>query len=560
MNKPDETLSTSTPREISPQSTASTPASGKTLEPDGEWASELQELATRRAQAAAMGGQAALDKLKARGVMNVRERLGALLDEGTFRELGRITGKGKYDKEGFFQGLSPVNAIIGSGRIEGRKVMVSADDYSIRAGSSEATISDKWIYAERMALDLRMPLIRLVDTAGGSVKLLEQSGHSKIPGYPNWPVTQLLKAVPVVGVALGSCAGLGAVKVLMSHFSVMVRDQAQVFAAGPPVVKQAYGIEIDKNDLGGYKVHRRSALVHNEAESEEDAFEQVRRFLSYLPRHSATYARRTSTSDPVDRADDWLKSAIPKDRRKVYDPRKILKSIFDEGSVFEIGRYQAGSCITALARLNGYPVGILCSDPRVAGGAMTITSAWKMERHVKLCDTFGLPVINMVDQPGNATGPDAELQGTLLGAVRVLSTIEEVKVPWVSIIMRRAFGMAGGLHAPKYFPHLIHRFGWPSARWGSIPIEGGVAAAYRKEIAEASDPAQTQDELEAYYHRIASPFRTAERFMMLDIIDPRETRGVLCDWVEDAWEAMCAREPKLSEAHPYDAPWHAPQD
>ncbi|MFW8564820.1 acyl-CoA carboxylase subunit beta [Orrella sp. 11846] len=522
------------------------------FEADGEWSAELEELAIRRRQAAAMGGPEALEKLKNRGIMNVRERLSALLDKESFRELGRITGKGQYDKDGFFKKISPVNAIIGTGKIDGRKIVVSADDYTIRAGSSEATISDKWIYAERLALDMHLPIVRLVDTAGGSVKLLEQSGHSKIPGYANWPVTQLLKTVPVVGVALGACAGLGAVKVLMSHFSVMVRDQAQVFAAGPPVVKQAYGIDIDKNELGGYKVHRRSALVHNEAVDENDAFEQVRKFLSYLPRHSATYAKRVCVGDPVDRADDWLKDAIPKDRRKVYDPRKILKSIFDVDSVFEIGRYQAGSCITALARLNGYPVGILCSDPRVAGGAMTITSAWKMERHVKLCDTFGIPVINLVDQPGNATGPQAELQGTLLGAVRVLTTIEDVKVPWVSIIMRRAFGMAGGLHAPKYFPHLIHRFAWPSARWGSIPIEGGVAAAYRKEIAEADDSDLKRDELEQYYHRIASPFRTAERFVMLDVVDPRETRAILCDWIEDAWEAMCARRLKMSQAQPYD--------
>lgn len=513
----------------------------KSFSIEGDWAQELAELQSRRKQAAAMGGPEALAKLKARGILNARQRLDALLDEGSFREMGRVTGKGRYTKDGFFEGLSPVNAIIGTGKVNAHKVVVSADDYTIRAGSSEATISDKWIYAERLALDLRLPIVRLVDTAGGSVKLLEQSGHSKIPGYPNWPVVELLKNVPVVGVALGACAGLGAIKVLMSHFSVMVRDQAQVFAAGPPVVKQAYGIDINKNDLGGYKVHRQSGLVHNEAENEEDAFAQVRRFLSYLPRHAAAFAKPLVSADPADRAEDWLKDAIPRDRRKIYDPRKILKSIFDVDSVFEIGRYHGGSCITALARLNGYPVGILCSDPKIAGGAMTLTSAWKMERHVKLCDTFGLPVINLVDQPGNATGPEAELRGTLLGAVRVLSTLEEIKVPWVSIIMRRAFGMAGGLHSPKYFPQLLHRFAWPSARWGSIPIEGGVAAAYRKEIAEAEDPDNARQVLEDYYHRIASPFRTAERFMILDIIDPRETRSVLCDWVEDAWEAMVAR-------------------
>lgn len=508
---------------------------------EGQWAAELRELAYRREQGATMGGPEALARHAARGRLNARERVAALLDAQSFRELGRIAGKGAYDNDGNFRGSSPVNTIIGTGRIEERKVVVSADDFTLRAGSSEATISDKWIYAERMALDLRMPLVRLVDTAGGSVKLLEQQGASKIPGYANWPVVDLLKHVPVVGVALGACAGLGAIKVLMSHFSVMVREQAQVFAGGPPVVKQAYGIDIDKNDLGGWKVHRRSALVHNEAQDEADAFAQVRRFLSYLPRNAQQVAARTANHDDPNRADDWLKDAIPQDRRKIFDPRKIVASLFDTGSVFEIGRHQGGSTITALARLNGYPVGVMCNDPRVAGGAMTTKSAWKIERHTKMCDTFGLPIVNLVDQPGNATGPDAELDATLLGAVRVLTTIEEVEVPWMSVIIRRAFGLAGGLHAPKYFPALNHRIAWPSARWGSIPVEGGVKAAHRQELAEAEDPEGRQAALEAYYNRIGSPFRTAEKFGILDIIDPRETRSFLCDWIEDAWEAMLAR-------------------
>jgi acetyl-CoA carboxylase carboxyltransferase component len=415
---------------------------------------------------------------------------------------------------------------------------VSADDFTLRAGSSEATISDKWVYAERMALSLRMPLVRLVDSAGGSVKLIRKMGYSKIPGYANWPAVELMRTVPVCGVALGSCAGLGAVKVLMSHFSVMVREQAQVFAAGPPVVKQAYGIDIDKNALGGHRVHRRSALVHNEAASEEDAFAQVRRFLSYLPRNAFRLATRTPCEDDSRRAEEWLKNAVPKDRRKVYDPRKILDAVFDRESVFEIGRYQGGAIITALARLDGWPVGVLCSDPRVSGGAMTLAAAHKMERHMELCDTFHLPIVNFVDQPGNATGPEAEIAGTLLGAVRVLTRIEQVRVPWLSIIVRRAFGMAGGLHAPKYFPSLNHRFAWPSARWGSIPIEGGVVAAYRKEIESAADPEARRAELEEEYHRMGSPFRTAEHFGIVDIIDPRETRALLCDWAEDAWEVI----------------------
>ncbi len=506
-----------------------------TFAPDGEWAAELTELQQRRAHALAMGGPEALAKFKASGRMNARERITQLIDAGSFREVGALAGKGHYSREGQFERLDPTNAIVGTGRIQGRKVALHADDFTIRAGSSEATIADKWIYIERLAHQLRLPLIRLVDSAGGSVKLLMQIGGTKIPEYPSWPANELLKTVPVVGVALGACAGQGAIKVLSSHFSVMVREQAQVMAAGPHVVRQAYAQDVDKNELGGHMVHRKSALVHNEAEDEADALAQVQRFLSYLPRSVFHLAPVTPPSDDPRRADDWLKNAIPRDRRKIYDPRKILASVMDQGSVFEIGRYQGGSVITALARLNGVPVGVIANDPKVQGGAMTLQAAYKMERHVKLCSQFGLPVVNFVDQPGNQTGLEAEVAGTLLGATRVGEALHDCTSPWVSILMRRCFGMAGALHGPKYGEALNLRYAWPSARWGSIPIEGGVMAAHKAEIENAPDPAAKRAELEAFYLNMTSPFRTAEKFGIMDIIDPRETRAILCDWVEDAW-------------------------
>lgn len=510
------------------------------FESAGEWAAELTELQTRRAHARAMGGAEALARFKASGRMNARERMDVMLDAGTFRELGALAGKGRYGVDGSFERLEPTNAIVGTGRIDGRKVAVHADDFTIRAGSSEATIADKWIYIERMAHQLRLPLVRLVDSAGGSVKLLMQIGGTKIPEYPSWPVQELLNTVPVVGVALGACVGQGAVKVLSSHFSVMVREQAQVMAAGPHVVRQAYAQEVDKNDLGGHGVHRKSALVHNEAEDEADALAQVKRFLSYLPRSVHHLPPATAAQDDPWRADDWLQDAIPRDRRKIYDPRKILASVMDRGSIFEIGRYQGGAVITALARLNGIPVGVIANDPKVQGGAMTLQAAYKMERHVKLCSQFGLPVVNFVDQPGNQTGLEAEIDGTLLGALRVGEALHDCQSPWVSILIRRCFGMAGALHAPKYGEALNLRYAWPSARWGSIPIEGGVMAAHKAEIDAAPDPAAKRAELEAFYLNMTSPFRTAEKFGILDIIDPRETRGILCDWVEDAWELVKA--------------------
>ena len=508
------------------------------FEPAGEWATELTELEARRAQVRAMGGPEALAKFKASGRLNARERIDQLLDEGSFREFGQIAGKGHYSREGAFERLDPTNAITGTGRIEGRKVALHVDDFTIRAGSSEATIADKWIYIERMAHQLRLPLVRLVDSAGGSVKLLMQIGGTKIPEYPSWPANPLLDTVPVVAVALGACVGQGAVKVLSSHFSVMVREQAQVMAAGPHVVQQAYGQTIDKNELGGHKVHRKSALVHNEAENEADALAQVRRFLSYLPRSVFHLAPAVAPTDDPERAEDWLKDAIPHERRKIYDPRKIVEAVMDLGSVFEIGRWQAGSVITALARLNGIPVGVIANDPKVQGGAMTVQAAYKMERHVKLCSQFGLPIVNFVDQPGNQTGLEAELSGTLLGATRVGEALHRCQSPWASVIVRRCFGMAGALHAPKYGEALNFRVAWPSARWGSIPIEGGVMAAHKAEIEAAEDPAAKRAELEAFYLNMTSPFRTAEKFGILDIIDPRETRSLLCDWVEDAWERV----------------------
>ncbi len=508
------------------------------FEPAGEWAAELAELQARRAQVRAMGGAEALAKFKASGRMNARERIAQLLDEGTFREFGQIAGKGHYTREGVFERLDPTNAITGTGRIDGRKVALHVDDFTIRAGSSEATIADKWIYIERMAHQLRLPLVRLVDSAGGSVKLLMQIGGTKIPEYPSWPANALLDTVPVAAVALGACVGQGAVKVLSSHFSVMVRDQAQVMAAGPHVVQQAYGQTIDKNELGGHKVHRKSTLVHNEAVDEADALAQVRRFLSYLPRSVFHLAPVVTPADDPQRAEDGLKDAIPRERRKIYDPRKILEAVMDLGSVFEIGRWQGGSVITALARLDGIPVGVIANDPKIQGGAMTVQAAYKMERHVKLCSQFGLPIVNFVDQPGNQTGLEAELAGTLLGATRVGEALHQCRSPWASVIVRRCFGMAGALHAPKYGESLNFRVAWPSARWGSIPIEGGVMAAHKAEIEAADDPAAKRAELEAFYLNMTSPFRTAEKFGILDIIDPRETRSLLCDWVEDAWERV----------------------
>ncbi len=510
--------------------------------PSHEWTPELKEIEQRQDIARQLGGAEAIARQHSLGKLTVRERIDVLVDKGSFREFGVLTGKVAYAPDGARESFVPSNTVVGIGRIDERKVCVSADDFTIRGGSSESANSDKWIYIERFAYETKTPLVRLVDTAGGRGELFDQQQATKIPGYNNWPVVPLLDTVPVVGVAMGSCAGLGAFKVLASHFSIMVRDTSQVFAAGPPVVKQAFGVEIDKNSLGGYEVHsRHSGIVDNEAVDEADALLQAKRFLSYLPRNIWSEPPRVDCDDDPNREELWLDDAIPRDRRKAFDPRKILEAIVDRGSFFEIGRYHGKSVITGLARLNGVPFGIMASDPRFHAGSMTMQAANKCERLIEMCDLFHLPIVNFVDQPGNMTGLEAEMAGTLLGAVRVYKLIERARTPWVSIMMRRAFGLAGGLHGPQYGMtglSLNHRFAWPSARWGSIPIEGGVAAAYRRDIEGADDPMQRRRELEEHYNRLGSPFRTAERFGIVDIIAPRTTRRVLCEWMDDCAEMI----------------------
>src|SRR5690625_1026887 len=229
--------------------------------------------------------------------------------------MGKIAGKGNYDEEGSLESFTPSNSVIGTGRIDGRKLVVSGDDFTIRGGSSESTVAEKWLYAERMAHEMEMPIIRLVDTAGGSIKILEQQQDTKIPGYSTWPMVSLLGRVPVVGVALGACAGLGAVKASLSHFSVMVKDISHVFAGGPPVIKQGLNQDVTKEELGGWRTHtQKSGIINNVADNEKDAFQQVTQFLSYMPRNVWEVPERKNTKDDSSRINEELNSIIPKDR------------------------------------------------------------------------------------------------------------------------------------------------------------------------------------------------------------------------------------------------------
>jgi len=501
------------------------------------WQPELDELRRREELARRMGGEERVARQHASGRLTVRERVARLFDEGTFHETGALAGKGSYDEQGELEAFTPANVVVGRGLIDGRRAVVQADDFTVRGGAADAAIWEKSVWAERAAHDLRLPLVRLVDGTGGggSVKTLEQMGFSYVPPLPGgdlW-VTNLAR-VPVVAAALGPCAGLGAARVVMSHFSVIVRGSAQLFVAGPPVVAAAMGEAPDKEALGGARAQTRAGAVDNEADDEDDALAQLRRALSYLPTSVWEPAPVHEASDPPERREEELLGIVPRDRRTTYKMRRILELVFDAGSVFEVGARYGRSTITAFARLAGRPVGVLASDPAHYGGGLTADGSDKLARFVDVCDQFHLPVVNLVDQPGFVIGTAAERAGTIRRGARALFAVHQARTPWVSILVRKVYGIAGAAHGDG--SRLNLRFAWPSGDWGSLPIEGGLEAAYRRELEAAEDPVALRAEIERRLNAVRSPFRTAERFSVEEIIDPRDTRPILCDWAQRAHE------------------------
>ncbi len=494
------------------------------------WQPELDDLQRRRQLAKELGGADKVARHRAAGKLTVRERLDGLVDPGSFQEIGSIAGFPEYDENGQLTGMTPANVVCGHARIDARPVFVTGDDFTVRGGANDGGLRNKFTFAEVTAANWRIPLVRLVDGTGGggSVKHLETSGRTPLPEAIHFTdMVAALDEVPVVALGLGSVAGMGAARVCGSHYSLMVRGSSQLFAAGPPVVART-GQVLTKEELGGSSIHAKNGTIDDEVESEAEAFARARRFLSYLPASVHEAPPRTPSSDPADRSDESLLSIVPREARKVYKMRTILQSVLDSDSFFEIGRAWGKSVITGLARLDGWPVAILASDPYHYGGAWTADACRKAIRLIDLAQTFQLPVVHFVDIPGFLIGKQAEESGVMRFGTQALAAVRRSTVPWCAIMVRKAFGMAA--LTQRNGSRSFMRYSWPSAQWGSLPIAGGVEAAYRAVIEAAPDPAAKRAEIEARLETFQSPIRSAEAFGIEELIDPRETRKHLCDF------------------------------
>ncbi|XOV89027.1 MAG: acyl-CoA carboxylase subunit beta [Pseudomonadota bacterium] len=503
------------------------------------WEKEIEELAHRGHLAEQMGGPDKVARQHEFGKLTIRERISRIIDPGSFHEIGKLAGVAEYAEDGELKRFMPSNFVFGTAEIDGKPVIVSGDDFTVRGGSADASIAGKRMQAEGLAHELRLPHIRLVDGmgGGGSVKTIEMAGRTYIPRVAGWEtIVGHLGIAPSVSLALGSVAGIGAARVATSHYSVIVRDTAQMMIAGPALVDWASLGEVSKEELGASKIHTRNGAIDDEAESEEIAFDMAKRFLSYLPVNVDELPTRTPTDDPVGRREEKLATVVPREPRKTYKMRPVIEAVVDHGSFFEIGRRWGKSIITGLARLDGIPVAIFAEDPMVYGGAWTADACRKLIRHCDLASTFHLPLVHLVDCPGFLIGKESEEAATIRVGSSALAALGQSTVPFCSVVVRKAFGVAGAANTKPGSHHF--RFAWPSGDWGSLPIEGGIEVAYKADLAEAADYDAHLAEIKQRLNRVRSPFRSAEYFEIEEIIDPRDTRLNLCRWANLAYRAL----------------------
>lgn len=500
------------------------------------WQAEIAELQRRRELAEVCGGPDAVAKHHGAGRLTVRERIARLLDAGSFREIGKLAGRGSYDRDGRLVAFEPAPYVMGLGRIAGRPVAIGGEDYTIRAGTgfgSDRRKGGQGGFVEDLAYEYRMPLVNLVEGTGGTVNTAKRKGYTVVPGYGQDGFERsvdLMGVVPVVSAVMGTTAGGPSARALLCHWSVMVRGQSQIFAAGPPVVERAFGAKLTKEELGGVAISADTAgTIDNVATDEDDCFSQIRRFLSYMPQNVWELPPAVACDDPVDRCEDALADIVPRSSRQAYNMKKLVEMVVDCGSAFEIQPTYGRAVIVALARMNGKVVGTVANNP-MFGGIMDYKAARKQAHFIELCDMFNIPLIFFADIPGFMIGQESEADAVLREGVRARYVGLQVSVPVFTVIVRKCYGMAGGGVIDRR--GLNFKIAWPSAEWGSLPVEGGVKAAYRREIEGASDPEQREKEIEEELRRLASPFRTAEAFAVEDVIDPRETRPYLCQFID----------------------------
>jgi len=486
--------------------------------------SKIDRLAERSREAELGGGEERLKKQRAAGKLTAGERIEFLLDEGRFEEFDKFVVHRSTDFGLEKQKYPGDGVVTGHGLVDGREVFVFAQDFTVFGGSLSETHAEKICKVMDLAMKVGAPVVGLNDSGGARI----QEGVVSLGGYADIFLRNTLASgvIPQISCILGPCAGGAVYSPAITDFNVMVKDTSYMFITGPDVIKTVTHEDVTKDELGGAMTHNvKSGVAHFAADSDEHALRLTRELLSFIPSNNLERPPFVATSDPSDRTDEKLNTAVPESSNQPYDIRDIIHSVVDDGYFFEVQEHFAANIVVGFARLGGYSVGIVANQPAVLAGVLDIDASVKSARFVRFCDCFNIPLITFEDVPGFLPGVNQEHFGIIRHGAKLLYAFAEATVPKITVITRKAYGGAYCVMASKHIRTDIN-FAYPTAEIAVMGAEGAVGVLYRREIAE-HDEAYRRSKVAELEEKFANPYVAAERGFVDEVIEPKCTRPKL---------------------------------
>ncbi len=484
---------------------------------------QLATLRAKRQKALEGGGAKRIESQHARGKLTARERLSILLDEASFQELGALATHHNTDF-GMAERRYPGDGIItGFGKIQGRRVAVFAQDFTVLGGSFSEVQSNKISRIQDLAIEAGIPLIGLNDSGGARV----QEGVRSLAAYGEVFVRNVKASgvIPQISLILGPCAGGAVYSPALTDVTIMVDQTSNMFLTGPDIIKTVTGEIVSAEELGGALVHNAtSGVAQVMADNEQHALSLTKALLSYLPQNNTEDPPPLEPYDSADRMDEVLNSIVPANDNAPYDMLQVLGRIFDHDSIFQLHRDWAANALVGFARLDGQSVGFIANNPQVMAGCLDINASDKIARHITLCDQFNIPLVTFVDCPGYLPGVEQEYNGVIRHGAKIIYAYCQATVPKISLVTRKAMGGSYVALSSKQMNNDV-AFAWPSAQIAVMGAEGAARLLHRGAIQDAEDPAAEEARFIAdYREKFYNPYQAADVGQIDEVIEPRETR------------------------------------
>lgn len=487
---------------------------------------KIREMFELKQRALEGGGKEKIEAQHKKGKLTARERIELLVDPGSFHEIDMLVHHHSsdfgLDKQVYFGD----GVVTGYGTIDGRKVFVFSQDFTVLGGSLAAEHGRKICKIMDMAMKIGCPVIGLNDSGGARV----QEGVISLGAYADIFLRNTLASgvIPQISVIMGPCAGGAVYSPAITDFIIMVEKTSYMFVTGPKVVKTVLHEEYTSEELGGAEVHAtKSGVAHFTAKNDLEALQLVRKLLSYIPLNNSEDPPYIPNDDPIDREDEDLNYIVPANPNQPYDMKDIIRKIADNGEFLEVHKDWAPNIIVGFIRLGGYSVGVVANQPSVLAGVLDINSSRKGARFVRFCDAFNIPLLVLEDVPGFMPGADQEWGGIITNGAKLLYAFCEATVPRITVITRKAYGGAYDVMNSKHIRGDFN-FAWPTAELAVMGPKGAVEIIFKKEIESAPDPEKKEEELiEQFNKKFANPYIAASYGYIDDVIEPKKTRKIL---------------------------------